>query len=140
MSSHRALLEIYDDVERELTSRGYACRACGKCCDFEANDYKLYASQIEKQLVIEKAGRRPVLVNGCCCFLDAAGKCTIHAWRPLGCRTYFCDRAGERNATEELHERALARIKETATRHETGWQYGWFFASLFPSFFGAWHF
>ena len=128
MSSARALLEIYDDVERELASRGHVCRACGNCCDFEANDYKLYASQIEKEIVAEKTGRRPELVNGCCCFLNADGKCTIHPWRPLGCRTYFCDRSGGPDAAQELHEHALARIKKIATRHPAGWQYGWFFA------------
>jgi Fe-S-cluster containining protein len=28
-----------------------------------------------------------------CPLLDDAGRCSIYASRPLGCRTFFCDRA-----------------------------------------------
>jgi len=125
-----ALLEIYAEVERELAD-GPRCRACGRCCDFNANSYRLYASQLEVDLVIEKAGRRPVLVDGRCCYQDASGACTIHAWRPLGCRTYFCAEAhtlphGPRRA-EEACERALARIKSLSDQLGREWCYAPFF-------------
>lgn len=132
MSPNDSLLEIYREVERQLAQQGCACHACGKCCNFRANDYVLYASQIETDLVLENTGRRPELVNGRCCFQDDSGRCTIHSWRPLGCRTYFCEQAcptaGSAEASQELHERALNRIRELTQEHDRKWLYGPFFS------------
>ena len=129
MSPGEALLEIYDGIERELAAAGRACKACGRCCNFSANDYVLYASQIETDLVAEKTGRRPELAEGRCSFQDAAGRCTIRRWRPLGCRTYFCDQARPGgDSFEGLHERTLKRIKDLARQHHLEWRYGRFFA------------
>jgi len=132
MSPNDSLLEIYAEVERRLADEGYVCRACGECCNFRANDYVLYASQIETDLVLEKTGRRPELVNGRCCFQDDAGRCTIHPWRPLGCRTYFCRQArpavGCARASQELHERSLKRIGKLTQDLGREWRYHPFFS------------
>ena len=93
MNASDTLLSIYREADAALAAAGCECRACGRCCDFAANDYVLYASLLESDLVIDKAGRRPELIAGRCCFQDALGRCTIHAWRPLGCRTFFCKTA-----------------------------------------------
>ena len=125
-----ALAEIYADVDREL-GEDARCTACGKCCDFAANSYRLYASQLEVEYVVRHTGRKPVLVDGRCCFQGSSGECTIHQWRPLGCRTYFCSRAhtqpdGPRRA-EEIYESALGRIKSISDRHGREWRYAHFF-------------
>ena len=138
MSPADALLEIYRDVGESLAALGYRCAACGQCCDFDANDYELYASGLEAELVLGKTGRRPELVGGRCCFQDACGRCAIHEWRPLGCRTFFCQSAS-RGATasraaaadgsgfQALHEDALARIRMMAEQSGEQWEYGPFF-------------
>ena len=131
MSPAEALLEIYRDVNESLATKGYRCAACGKCCDFAANDYVLYASRLEAELVIAKTGRQPELVNGRCCFQDAGGRCTIHEWRPLGCRTYFCvdasRGAGEGLDFHAVYEEALGRIRKLTEEAGREWEYGRFF-------------
>jgi Fe-S-cluster containining protein len=40
-----------------------------------------------------KASLRLPTLEGRCPFLSQRGRCVIYAHRPLGCRTYFCERA-----------------------------------------------
>ncbi|HUW32755.1 MAG TPA: YkgJ family cysteine cluster protein [Planctomycetota bacterium] len=132
MSPDDLLLAIYRDVEAALAGKGFRCEACGRCCDFARNDYILYASRIESDLVQRKTGRQPELVSGRCCFQDVSGRCTIHQWGPLGCRTFFCTAAAgnvpdHHHAFESVHEDALRRIKELTEQTGAEWDYGRFF-------------
>ena len=134
MSADDLLLDIYLEVEANLLGRGFRCEACGQCCDFVRNDYRLYASRLESDLVVRHTGRQPELVDGRCCFQDASGRCTIREWRPLGCRTYFCSKAAgnepeQRHAFESIHENALRRIRELTEQLGMEWEYGRFFRS-----------
>jgi len=131
MSQSDSLASIYEHVQCALEGLGCACAACGRCCDFAANDYILYASAMEIELVSAKTGRWPELIGGRCCFQDSAGRCTIHQWRPLGCRTYFCDRVqgGASGAVRcaEVYEQALARLRKLAQECGGQWSYRRFF-------------
>jgi len=131
MESDEPLLSIYGEVDRAMTDAGFSCSACGRCCDFHANDYVLCASSLETELVVRKTGRRPALAAGRCCFQDAAGACTIHRWRPLGCRTFFCAAASSGAVGPDLghalHEQALERIRKLSGQNGREWRYGRFF-------------
>lgn len=119
------LLRIYDEVEAAVGGRT-SCSACGRCCDFSANDYVLFASQLEIDLLTEFANRPPELVNGRCCYQSEDGRCTVHQWRPLGCRTYFCRSAMQSCGEEflrETYENALQRIRELCRANRLPWQY-----------------
>ncbi len=54
-----------------------------------------------------------------CPLLDATGRCAVYASRPLGCRTFFCDRAeaGGRVKQRDVNE-LVRRVKEIAAKHE----------------------
>jgi hypothetical protein len=51
-----------------------------------------------------------------------AGRCTAREGRPLGCRTYFCDRRTT-SVLQEAHEHFLARIRRIEA--ETGYPHGY---------------
>ncbi|AUX43187.1 uncharacterized protein SOCE26_046310 [Sorangium cellulosum] len=74
------------------------------------------------------AGRRRVLPNAAerrCPMLTDAGRCAIYAARPLGCRTFYCDRASA-GAPVRHHDvtRLVRKVQEVAARHEPGGDLG----------------
>jgi uncharacterized protein len=54
-----------------------------------------------------------------CPMLTAEGRCVVYASRPLGCRTFYCDRA---EPGERVHHRQInalvRRIQDLASRHQ----------------------
>ncbi|MFS8066270.1 MAG: YkgJ family cysteine cluster protein, partial [Byssovorax sp.] len=54
-----------------------------------------------------------------CPMLTDAGRCAIYASRPLGCRTFFCDRASAAGKVRHREISALVRqVQEIAAQHE----------------------
>jgi len=113
-------------VDEEVRRLGLRCERCGRCCDFSANDYVLYASGLERALVVSRYGMPRIGPDGRCSF-QAGGLCSIHPLRPLGCRLFFCDPAA-RLLSQRLHERFLRELKELARRRALVWDYSPFFA------------
>ncbi|WP_438011426.1 YkgJ family cysteine cluster protein [Sorangium sp. So ce321] len=60
-----------------------------------------------------------------CPMLTDAGRCAIYAARPLGCRTFFCDRASAGSPVRH-HDvtRLVRKVQEVAARHEPGGDLG----------------
>jgi Fe-S-cluster containining protein len=56
-----------------------------------------------------------------CPLLARDQRCSIYAVRPLGCRTYFCERAdkGSGPSRSELRE-IMRELQELAARHTLG--------------------
>jgi Fe-S-cluster containining protein len=53
-----------------------------------------------------------------CPLLNASGRCSIYASRPLGCRTYFCERAHHDAPVDRREVNAFVRaIQAIAARH-----------------------
>jgi hypothetical protein len=99
----RALLQLASDVVEGVT-----CDCSTECCRFGVTGREPWVTRAEWELVVlevRRQGRRlPVLKSddddddeGRCPFLDddgnGGGRCRIYAARPLGCRTFFCERA-----------------------------------------------
>lgn len=50
--------------------------------------------------------------------LTVEGRCSIYASRPLGCRTFYCERASEGAPVKHKDVTALVRrVKDLAMRH-----------------------
>ena len=125
----RAELEaIYRRVDREISSTGVRCWLRGVCCDFEAQDHRLYASSPELAYVRE-AHPEPFPPEGVLCPFWKGGMCTERERRPLGCRTYFCDER-YRSLTEAIHEKYHAEIRALSERHSIDYSYELFVAAL----------
>ncbi|HPD17829.1 MAG TPA: YkgJ family cysteine cluster protein [Planctomycetota bacterium] len=121
-----ALGAVYADLDALLATLPVACQACGRCCDFVRNDYRLYASLIERLPVLRFAGPPRLTAAGHCGFL-AGGRCSVHRWRPLSCRVFFC--APEHKAREqELYHAFQQRLRAATDRLGLEWDYAPFFA------------
>ena len=89
-------LAILDEASALL--RGYTCPASTECCRFGVTGREPWVTQAEWRLVedeVRRQGRKlPMPPDGDTCpFLSPEGRCRVYAARPLGCRTFFCDRA-----------------------------------------------
>lgn len=122
------LLALYAELDRRLDALGLRCRACGRCCDFARNDYQLYASYLERALVVARHGLPQLTPDGLCRFL-ADGRCSIHPSRPLGCRTFFCDPAYKPHEQTVCHA-FQRRLRALSDRHALAWEYALFFSPL----------
>ncbi len=110
------LAELYCELDAEIRRAGDVCRACGSCCDFRAAGHRLFASSGEFALLVAFAPPPANVLPLECPYLDA-GRCTVRAWRPLGCRTYFCEGAGQ-GPSQERGESFHARIRRL---HQSRW-------------------
>lgn len=94
----RSALAILREVDDALA--GVACDATTDCCRFRVTGREPWLTAVEWQLVVaevKRQGRRLPRANqqadGRCPFLDDGARCLVYAARPLGCRTYYCERA-----------------------------------------------
>lgn len=125
------LRRIYEALDRCLAGLEVECRACGRCCDFARNPYVLYASFIERAAAREVAPEAALTPEGRCSFLSPAGLCLLRAWRPLGCRVFFCS-PGHKAREQEIYEEFLARLRAASRRHGLPWDYRPFFQNSAP--------
>ncbi len=123
---------------------GWSCPASTECCRFGVTGREPYVTSIEIALI-----RRAIAARGGpkswkragallpasqaadkrslplveserrCPMLTDAGRCAIYAARPLGCRTFFCDRASAAGKVRHREVGALVRqVQEIAAQHE----------------------
>jgi Fe-S-cluster containining protein len=99
------LLAVYAKVDALLAP--FSCDASTECCRFGVTGREPYVTPIEiaevehaiaaRGAVLPKPrrnGRLPVVDDERRCpLLTEEGRCSIYASRPLGCRTFFCERA-----------------------------------------------
>jgi len=126
------LRRLYEDTD--ALQLGTSCPASTECCRFGITGREPYVTSVEA-LGIEKAvaasggplspRRRALPLAGksarderTCPLLTAAGRCSVYAWRPFGCRTFFCERATRGAPVNRKAERELVRrLAELAARH-----------------------
>lgn len=126
------LRRLYDDTD--ALQRGNSCPASTECCRFGITGREPYVTSIEARALekavaanggpLSKKRRALPLADGgveaerTCPLLTAAGRCSVYAWRPFGCRTFFCARATRGQAPDRKTERELVRrLAELAARH-----------------------
>jgi Fe-S-cluster containining protein len=142
--SEQALLSelsaLYDDVD--ALYQGASCDRSTECCRFGITGREPQVTSIELALVrraLRERGGQPgkkrralpltkVSSRGptssdaarerACPLLLSAGRCSVYEARPLGCRTFFCERA---QLAQPVDRRALRetvrRLQELAVRH-----------------------
>jgi hypothetical protein len=86
------LLRFYEAADQAIAERGPVCRNRGLCCHFAAFGHKLYVSTVELAYFVRHARGQWRAPNGADdCPYHVAGRCEARAFRPLGCRVFFCD-------------------------------------------------
>jgi Fe-S-cluster containining protein len=128
--SRRALLALYGEVD--ALTHGITCDASTDCCRFGVTGREPYPTAIELAevfLAVDASGRRARALSGAarrlpiapaarrpaderrCPLLDDAGRCSVYAARPFGCRTFFCARAaGSAGEPPDLPRKELRRL------------------------------
>lgn len=94
------------------------CRACGRCCDFDAYEHRLYVTAPEllyfmSTLTPENLRAMP---NGVCPY-RVGTRCAVHEHRFAGCRIFGCRGPLRVDEQAALSERALRCFKAIGHRH-----------------------
>ncbi len=132
-----AIKTLYQDLDRQIQSRGPTCWVSGRCCNFNAYGHRLYVTALEIAWVLRQhethnaqqtgdhnAHLDPLLnmdTQGPCPF-QTDGLCSVHAIRPLGCRAFFCQQ-GTQAWQNELYESFLAKLRTLHDTHRLPYRY-----------------
>ena len=117
------LLQIYEELGREIAAAAPVCELSGRCCRFKEYGHTLFISRCEADLLLEAGLPAGSVVDEAGCPFQIDGLCTARERRPLGCRVYFCD-PNYAGVGEELSERYLKKLKQLHVETETPWEYG----------------
>ena len=126
-----ALLAIYARVDALLAP--FSCDASSECCRFGVTGREPYVTPVElAELRRAMAARGSPPAAGArgrrslplakderpCPLLDEAGRCRAYEARPLGCRTFFCDRVqGPGRVPREEVNRLAREVAALADRY-----------------------
>lgn len=126
---NNALRELFAKLDADIASRMPTCWLSGKCCHFDTYGHRLYITALEVAwLVIQlDAPSRARLRDSALpeldgCPFQVSKLCSVHALRPLGCRTYFCDPAA-RAWQSPLYEQFLCELRELHDLHTLPYRY-----------------
>ena len=114
----------------------WSCPTSTECCRFGITGRQPYVTSIETLAVRNALARRggqlsdnrralPILMSAererVCPLLDRNQRCSVYEVRPLGCRTYFCERADKGAGPSRPQLREITReLQELAARHQLG--------------------
>jgi uncharacterized protein len=128
------LAAVYREVDEAYAS--YRCEGTTECCRFAITGREPYVTSIElagvERAIAAGGGplspRRRALPlyetegfdeEHTCPLLDRQARCSIYAWRPLGCRTFYCHRAETEAPVSQARLNELVRkVRELADRHQ----------------------
>jgi uncharacterized protein len=121
LAERRALAGL-DALYRRAESlyAGWSCARSGECCQLAATGREPYVWPLEwlrLRGALQASGRLPLAprADGACPLLDAQGRCSAYLDRPLGCRTFYCERgSGPRAVRREEITELMVRLERLA--------------------------
>lgn len=116
-----SLAKLYEDLDAEIARRGWTCRACGACCEFERSGQILFCTSIEADYLAD-GGDVPDGVSDQTCPFLVDDKCMRRDRRTICCRTFYCQMAGT-GEMESLTEEYLKRLKRLHVTNRVEWKY-----------------
>lgn len=119
------VVRVYKWVDTQLHQAGDlagACDICGKCCDFDSFDHRLFVTPPELMyLTANLDGERlKQMPTGRCPYNDG-GKCRVYEHRFAGCRIFCCK--GDKDFQSRLSESALKEFKSICTEFSVPYRY-----------------
>ena len=121
-ATRRRVLEMYEEVDRDVAAAGPVCVASGRCCRFKEYGHVLFVSNLEADVLLAAAPPYERPVSPDFCPFQKGNLCTAREPRPLGCRIYYCDPSYQETGNR-LSEEYLRRLKRLADEHGVGWRY-----------------
>jgi len=120
--TRRRVLELYQQVDRQVADAGPVCVASGRCCRFKEYGHTLFVSNLEAEVLLANAPPYESPVSADFCPFQKDNLCTAREPRPLGCRIYYCDPSYQ-ETSGRITEKYLQRLKELADVHGMEWKY-----------------
>jgi hypothetical protein len=118
----RQVLELYQEVDREVAAAGPVCVASGRCCRFKDYGHVLFLSNLEARVLLANAPAYQGPVSPDFCPFQKDNLCTAREPRPLACRVYYCDPSYQ-ETSHHISEKYLHRLKQLAQEHDVDWRY-----------------
>jgi len=117
--------EIYrwlDSLICESAGPAGLCTACGKCCDFDSFDHRLFVTTPELMYLAANLGAENIrpMPTGRCPY-NKADKCAIYDYRFAGCRIFCCK--GNGDFQSRLSESTLKKLKSICTEFQIPYRY-----------------
>lgn len=99
-----------------------SCRACGKCCDFDKFDHRLFITSPELIYFAAKLAQDQIkpMTNSRCPY-NMEDKCCVYDYRFAGCRIFCCQT--DKDSQSRLSETALAEFKSICTKFQIPYRY-----------------
>ena len=116
------ILSLYGQVEEDISRLGAVCLGGGTCCRFDRMGHRLYASSGEIALLMTAKEAWPANLTLGRCPWQKGPSCKARLFRPLGCRTYFCD-ARIADNFQEIYEKYHLLVKSAHQKHCTPYAY-----------------
>jgi hypothetical protein len=119
------VVEIYNWLEveiRQSSDLAGACDSCGRCCDFEAFDHRLFVTPPELMYLAAKLGVeniKPMPDSRCPYHLIC--QCAVYEYRFAGCRIFSCK--GDKDFQSGLSESALKKFKSICDQFRVPYRY-----------------
>jgi Fe-S-cluster containining protein len=121
----KKVAEVYEWLDLQVSQDSDlsgVCEGCGKCCDFDGFDHRLFVTPPELMFLAENLGSeniKPMRAGRCPYNID--GKCTIYENRFSGCRIFCC--GADADFQSGLSESALKRLKSICTEFQIPYRY-----------------
>lgn len=117
--------ELYERLDRRLPGDAVSageCGVCGRCCDFEAYDHRLYVTRPEVLYLAANlpAGAVGPMSGGRCPF-KRGRRCGVYDYRFAGCRIFCC--TGDADYQSRLSEEVLVELKSICTKFGIPYSY-----------------
>ena len=116
--------EVHDWIDARVSEENPdpLCSQCGKCCDFESYDHRLYVTTPEIIYLTAHLGEENIkpMPTGRCPY-NIENKCTIHKLRFAGCRIFNCK--ADTDFQSQLSESTIKTFKEICNNTNTGYKY-----------------
>ncbi len=123
MTADKDLLKKVDDLYNWIDSQtpeNNQCKACGKCCDFDAYDHRLYVTPPELIFFRANVPEQKPMPTGRCPY-NIQEKCTVYKFRFAACRIFCCKT--DPDFQSQLTESALKKLKEICTEENIPYKY-----------------
>ena len=121
----KRVTEVYDWLDLQIhqnSDLSGACKCCGKCCDFDVFDHRLFVTSPELMYFAASLGREDIkAMPAGLCPHNIDGKCSVHQYRFAGCRIFSCN--GDADFQSALSESVLARFKSICTEFKIPYRY-----------------
>jgi len=117
-----AVGQVYDWIDSQTGQTASQCDACGKCCDFENYDHRLFVTSPELIYFAAKIDPdkiKPMPAGRCPYNID--GKCTVYPYRFAGCRIFYCK--GDKEIQNQLSEQVAEKFKDICEKSGLPYRY-----------------